>query len=116
MQNFPARCFSPCRGAALELRVAFLGLLLGAAVVGVGVPVVLVGGGEGDGPLVPAVERAALVGHLASELVVLQQRLPVLPFHQQPRLGLRQGDPVVEVPKQDHPAACHATAVQTIRN
>ena len=76
-----------------------------AAVVGVGVGVVLVGGGEGDVALAPAPERAAAARHLGAQLVVLQQRLPVPPLHQQPRLGLRQRDPVVEVPQQDHPAA-----------
>ena len=99
----PQDAVAPRRRAPLVAPVALAGG--GAAVVGVGVGVVLVGRGEGDGALAPALERAAAAHQLGAQLVVLQQRLPVLPLHQQPRLGLRQGDPVVEVPEQDHSAA-----------
>lgn len=49
-------------------------------------------------------------------LVIFEQRLPVLPLHQQPRLRLRQGDPVVEVPKQDHSAASTGVNEESIVN
>ena len=38
-------------------------------------------------------------------LVVFEEGLPVVPLHQQPGLGLGQGDPIVEVAEQNHPAA-----------
>jgi hypothetical protein len=53
----PQDAVAPRRRAALELLLALLGLL-GAAVVGVGVRVVLVRRRECDRPLVPAVERS----------------------------------------------------------
>lgn len=46
----------------------------GAAVVGVGVGVVLVRRREGDGTLVPAMECASFRFHLASQLQIIQNQ------------------------------------------
>ncbi|BAT05501.1 Os08g0425600, partial [Oryza sativa Japonica Group] len=93
----------PCRRALL-LFVAAAGGGVDGPVEHVGVEVVLVGRGEGDEALAPAVEAPAL-GELEEELVVLQQHAPLPRPHQQPRLRVVHGDPVVEVAEQHHPAA-----------
>jgi hypothetical protein len=70
----------------------------------IGVAVVLVGRGEGDVALAPAVELPAR-GELEQQLVALQQHAPFPGPHQLPRLGVVHGDPVVEVAEQHHAAA-----------
>jgi hypothetical protein len=71
----------------------------------VGVAAILVGRGEGDVALVPAVELTA-TGELQQQLVALQQHAPFPGPHQLPCFVIVHGDPVVEVAEQHHAAAC----------